>query len=398
METEASNDHNSGITSIVSDLYKLRTIEHSSLDQAKKYVKAQHIISSVTQKLLIRNNYVAFRPMWEELHDRMVYYYDYLNKSNLNKSMPLFRETLHNEVVKWWLECKSRGKLSSTLLHFDTHDDMGLPSTSKYLLKGGSLYEEGIKNGACGQIYWPITCILLSKAVDHVVWCTPKWIYDDDASYDQVLVCWKDGDDFVYLRDMDQPKDKYRMKSDVVLVKGPINDSKEYSFYHPHRFDRVKSNTKKEWTKLSKMIDDKKFILDIDLDFFVTNGDKISQKEYKDNFSDIESVGRIHGLPGVITPRATYDDPHSKEVIKALNKEAKFIHARVDKFLEGLSILQDKGIVPSCISLSDSAPSFMSGDTSRAVFTNQYTPKYFIPFLHSLLLSGLHGLYGNKFK
>jgi len=399
METEASSDYNNGVASIVSDLYKLRQIEHSSTKQATKYSKAFTIMTRVTQKLLVRDNYVAFRPMWEELHDRMVYYYEYLNESNLSKAMPLFRETLHNEVVKWWLECKTRGKLASTLLHFDTHDDMGLPTTSKYLLKGGSLYEEGVKDGACGQIYWPVTCILLSKAVDHVVWCTPKWIYDDDVGYDQVLVCWKDGDDFVYLRDKDQSKDKYRMDSDVALVKGPVQDDKDkYKFYHPHRFNRVKSHSKGGWTKLSKIVDEKKFILDIDLDFFVTNGDKISQKEYRDNFSDIESTGRVHGLPGILVPRATYDDPHSKEVIKALNKEAKLIHKRVNKFLEGLGSMKDKGMVPSCISLSDSAPSFMSGDTSRAVFTNQYTPKYFIPLLHGLLISGLHSLYGNKFK
>lgn len=398
METEATSEYNIGISSIVSDLYKLRQIEHSTSDISKKYSKASVIIKQVTQKLLDRNNYVAFRPMWDELHDRMVYYYSYLNEKNLEKSMPLFRETLHNEVVKWWLECKSRGKLSSTLLHFDTHDDMGLPSTSKYLLKNGSLYEEGIKDGACGQIYWPITCILLSKKIDHVIWCTPKWIYDDDEGFDQALVCWKYEDDIVYLRDKNQPKDNYRMKSDVVLIKGPLkNDDKKYSFYHPHRLDRVKSYTKRGWTKLSKIIDDKKFILDIDLDFFVTNGDKISHKEYKNNFSDIESTGRVHGLPGIIIPRATYDDPHSKKIIKELNKEAKFIQKRVDKFIEGLSSLKDKGIIPCCISISDSAPSFLSGDTSRAVFTNQYTPKYFIPFLHSLLLSELHRLYGNKF-
>jgi len=396
METEANNDYNNGIGIIVKDLYKLRQIEHSTIDESKKYSKSKTIIRNVTQNLINTNNYVAFRPMWEELHDRMVYYYEYLNNSNLNKSMPLFRETLHNDVVQWWLECKNKGKLSSTILHFDTHDDMGLPSTSKYLLKNGSLYEQGIKDGSCGQIYWPITCILLSKAVDHVIWCTPKWVYDDDGSYEQTLICEKDTDEFVYLRDKTQPKDNYRMKSDVLLV-NDINDSKKYKFYSFHHFDRVKSSTQKGWNKLSKKIKKSTFILDIDLDFFVTNGDKISNKKYKEDYDDIESIGRVHEVPGIIIPRATYDDPYSKKVIKDLNKETKLIHKRIDIFLKGLKTLKDKNIVPSCINISDSAPSFLSGNISRAVFTNQYTPKYFIPLLYSLLIQGLHDLYGKTF-
>ena len=396
METEANNDYNNGIGIIVKDLYKLRQIEHSLIDESKKYSKSKTIIKNVTQNLINTNNYVAFRPMWEELHDRMVYYYEYLNNSNLNKSMPLFRETLHNDVVQWWLQCKNKGKLSSTILHFDTHDDMGLPSTSKYLLKNGSLYEQGIKDGSCGQIYWPITCILLSKAVDHVIWCTPKWVYDDDGSYDQTLICEKDTDEFVYLRDKTQPKDNYRMKSDILLV-NDINDSKKYKFYSFHHFDRVKSSTQKGWNKLSKKIKKSTFILDIDLDFFVTNGDKISNKKYKEDYDDIESIGRVHEVPGIIIPRATYDDPYSKKVIKDLNKETKLIHKRIDIFLKGLKTLKDKNIVPSCINISDSAPSFLSGNISRAVFTNQNTPKYFIPLLYSLLIQGLHDLYGKTF-
>lgn len=408
METEESSDYNIGISSIVKDLYKLRCLE---CGKEVRYKKAQAIIASVTDKLIKRQNYVAFRPMWEELHDRMVYYYNYLNIENLEKSIPLFRETLHNDVVKWWLECKQRGKLGSILLHFDTHDDMGLPASSKYLLKEGSLYEEGIHNGSCGQIYWPVTCILLSKGVHHVVWCNPKWVYDDDNGFEQTLVCWKKGDEFSYLRDKKENKDKFRI-DDITLVK-KISDmdlsKAKCKFQHPHRLDRLKLHDKQGWKKLGKMISgtssgertsqrSAKFVLDIDLDFFVTNGDKISLTEYKKNFSDIESHSRVHDMPGVLMPRASYDDPKSIEIIKLLNKEVKIIRKRVDTFLDGLEYLSDHGMVPSCINISDSAPSFFSGDSSKAVFTNQYTPKYFVPLLHVLLIDGLHEIYGkNKF-
>lgn len=397
MQTEANDEYNNGIGIIVSELYNLRKIEHSNIPISKKYSKAKPIIKRVTKKLIDVHNYVSFRPMWEELHDRMVYYYEYLNNINLNKSMPLFRETLHNEVVKWWLRCKSKGKLASTLLHFDTHDDMGLPSTSKYLLKNGNLCEKGVKDGACGQIYWPVTCILLSKSIDHVIWCTPKWVYDNDGSYEQTLICDKKTDEFLYLRDKKQPKDNYLLENSVLIVDDITDNKKKYKFYFSHKLDRIKSYNQKGWNKLRKAIDNNKFVLDIDLDFFVTNGDKVSRKEYKDNFNDIESTGRVHGLPGIVVPRTMYNDSYSIKIIKKLNKEVELIHERIEIFLKGLKKLKDKNIIPSCINISDSTTSFLSGDISKAVFTNQYTPKYFVPILYNLLIEGLHDLYGKKF-
>ena len=400
MNTEASANYNKDVSSIVSKLYSLRCIECSSISMKNKYNKAFLFIKNITQELINKHNYLLYRPMWEDLHDRMVYYYDYLNKENLSKSIPLFRETLHNDVVKWWLECKNIGKLAPTILHFDTHDDMGLPGSSKYLLHKGKLYEKGVKEGACGQIYWPITCILLSKEVDHVIWCTPKWIYDDDNGFDQTLVCWKAQDEFIYIREKNQPKDNFRLKDDIVLMSEDdmSNIDDKCKFRHDHSFDRVKTHGKRGWNKLEKIITTKKFILDVDLDFFVTNGDKVSMKEYKKEFNDIESHGRIHTTPGILTPRAVYDDPKSEIVVKLLNREEKLITKRIEKFLSGLSQLKSQGIIPCCINISDSTPSFFSGNIERAVFTNEYTPKYFVPYIHTILINGLHKIYGKLFK
>ena len=67
--------------------------------------------------------------------------------------MPLFRVTLHNEMIVWWIKAKNIDKLKGPLIHFDTHDDMGEPgSTDNLLLSDGSLDTDGIMKGACGQI------------------------------------------------------------------------------------------------------------------------------------------------------------------------------------------------------------------------------------------------------
>jgi|TARA_B100001094_G_C18165254_1_gene791670 hypothetical protein len=397
METEENSDYNKGIAPIVKILYNLRTIEHSQESIGNKYKQAKPLLEKVTDKLMATKNFLAYRPMWEELHDRMVYYYNYCNEENFDKPIPFFSVSLHNEAVPLWLKVKKVGKLSNVLVHFDTHDDMGLPEKSECLLKeDGSLDEQGMMNGSCGQIYWPVTCLLMSKGVDTIVWGMPKWVYDDDNHFKQTLVCDKK-DEFRYIRSSKENKDNFLLEPDVEIVKPKnMKDSSKYKLYHPHTFCRLKLYNASGWKKLEKIISkvpDKKFVLDIDLDFFVTNGDKVSMKEYKENFDDIESTGRVHYVPGMTTPRETYNDQDSIDCNKDLLNELKLVKKRVEVFLEGLAILKSKGIKPCCIDISDSAPSFFSGDTSRAVFTNQYTPKYFVPVLHMWLKKGFKKLY-----
>ena len=153
MLTEHTDEYNKGVKPIIETLYQLRCIECSRNEMSKKYKKAQPLLDSVLEKLMTRNDFLLFRPMWDELHDRMVYYYDYLNKRNLSNNIPLFCTTLHNEAVKWWLAAKKRNKFSGTLIHFDTHDDMGLPDTSEYLLKNGKTLNE-IANSENKEPIW----------------------------------------------------------------------------------------------------------------------------------------------------------------------------------------------------------------------------------------------------
>lgn len=394
METEATDKYNKGLSEITDMLYSLRRVEFSSQSAVAKYNEAYPLIRSVTSLLAAKKNFLLFRPMWEELHDRMVYYYDFLNKENLDQKIPLFRDTLHNELVKWWLKCKKCS--SHTLIHFDTHDDMGLPNDPYQVLKkDGTLNEDGISKGSCGKIFWPVTCMLLSKGVNHVIWAMPKWAYDDNAGFDQVLV--QDGQGLIYLRDPGQKTDKFRIAGDVEIAeKGVLEKKSKFKFYHPHRLDRMHMHTAASWKKLGSAIKGPGFILDIDLDYFVCNGDKYPLAEYKKDFDDLESDGRVHGVPGAVTPRTVYSDDVGKQYVKNLNNEMSSIKKRIDTFLSGLYALQKMGLAPSCISISDSTPSFFSGNSLRAVFTNQYTPKYFVPIIHTLLIAGLREIYGKN--
>lgn len=393
IETESTDIYNKDLDTITSELYSLRKLEFSNSSTSSKYMIAKSKIQKITELLFEKNNFLLYRPMWEELHDRMVYYYDFLNEKNLEEKIPLIRETLHNEVVKWWIECKNKGIIKGPLVHFDTHDDMGIPTNPRQLMnKNGKLKECGVKKGACGKIYWPVTCLLLSKCIDQVVWAMPKWIYDDNAGFDQYLV-WDKNEEMYYVRPKGQKKDNFIIEGDIEIQGKDEIYNKDYLFFHKHRFDRLKIADITGWKNLRKTIKGNKFILDIDLDFFACNGDKRSLKSYKINFDDLESENRVHGVPGVTTPREVYSDPKSIQCIKDLNKEMKSITNRIKIFLKGLKYLKEQGITPCCIDISDSAPSFFSGNPSRGVFTNQYTPKYFVPIIHFLLISGFQKLY-----
>jgi len=393
MTTEANDKYNKGLAEITSSLYELRKIEYSSRSMKYKYEKSRPIADKVTKLLLKKKNFLLYRPMWDELHDRMVFYYDYRNKKGLSQDLPIFSTTLHNEAVRWWLRYQKKGHLSNTLVHFDTHDDMGLPDTYKGLLTAkGKLDYNNMMKGSCGMIYWPVTCMLLSKGVDNVIWCLPSWVYDTNFSTDeQALVHYRKEDRFAYIRPEDGKKDKFAYEVELVPDLEKTNDM---SFYQPHEFSRLKVTNPKGWDRLSHAIgDNDRFILDIDLDFFVTNGDSYSKEEYKHDFGDIESTGRVHSTPGITAPRAAYEDKESQKVIKKLNKEFGLVKKRVNIFLTGLKVLKRRGQIPCCISIADSAASFFSGSTLRAVWTNSYTPKYFVPALRYLLEDGLKKIY-----
>lgn len=63
---------------------------------------------------------------------------------------------------------------------------MGLPPSTKGLLTtDGKINTYGIMNGSCAKIFWPVTCLLLAKGTDSVIWAMPPWVYDDNAGFNQ---------------------------------------------------------------------------------------------------------------------------------------------------------------------------------------------------------------------
>lgn len=377
---------------IIKILTKLRNIENSKMSDVKKLQHANPLLTK-TLKMLINSsigiNFLQHRPLWNELHDRMAYYYPILNNIQLKKSknkeyIPLFRTILHNDVVDYWYKFmnNSTKNTPSIHLHFDTHDDMNTPMNPQKILKD--------KIPTCNKINYPVTCMLLSKKIDNLFWLMPEWVYDTDIHLKQILHL-NTNNELYYLR-VKQQRDPFLFKEEVKNIKRNPNKSE---FSHEFSFSRIHTEKLSGFNKIIKYIDNTpaKFILDIDLDYFTTNGKKVSVNQYKKTFDDLSSTYRASISEESGYPRDTLFLGEKDKHEELLIEETKQIKKRVGIFIEGLKLLKKHKITPAIINISDSTSVLLDGHLRDATFTNAYTPKYFVPYIHHLLIPQLLKLY-----
>lgn len=311
-------------------------------------------------KLRGSREFVLYKNLWNAVHGQTVSYYSHANTLALEKPIPHFHVVRHHAMMAHWKALKDRGRLPRTIVHVDTHPDMNMA-----------------KDGSCHEIGAAVTCFLnlwrgeQVGATDlTVVWVIPAWIYDV-LDEDMPVVLTKRGFHRRTARNEDRYMDFPLLKRELIETDVPFVFSKVRT---GPQLDRALSRTGEP------------YILDVDLDYFACNGNPTKRKTYKRILGndDVASHGRVLNYPGVRSPRHMGDDRFSRRVTRQLDQEAQLIRKRVKDFTRMIDTLPR----PDVVNLSDSChvdDSKGFDDPLDVIYTNAYTPTYFVPWIRAHL-------------
>lgn len=361
----------------------------------KDIKKFEKNISKMYDKLRKRDKIGTDQNLWIELYFQSTYLYLHLKKIG---DIPITIVTKHNHILPFYMR-KKISKLNTTILHFDTHPDMNMVKQSGIL---PTLYEKFLKTKndkyitKAQDIVWDIgsaiSGVLMTTGPQNYIWCMPEWVPD---SYMNIPYSIKYNKEEVLLITNDE-KYKDEPLCDLVYSSKKFEDNK--NIY-------AKVQTGKEFKSkgykntLNKLIDilgkNEEYILDIDLDYFVCNGQKFEKEEYFKEPYDLVSKNRTKTIiVNEDNPRDTTENTQElKKYNDMLKKELYEIKKRVSKFFRLIAGLKKRGYIPSHISISDSTNLEFSELCHCNSVSNGYVPKYFALFLNRKIQKGLRKLF-----
>jgi hypothetical protein len=156
-----------------------------------------------------------------------------------------------------------------------------------------------------------------------------------------------------------------------------------------------KISNKQIANKIIYVIGKKQFILDIDLDYFTSNGVKMDKDKYLKDPYDVASIKRVKKIVlNEDNPRNFYEG--SKEIRKYqedLEEEISLINKRIKRFLSLLNTLKNEGYTPSYISVCDSTNIAFSKCYNCNSRNNGYVSQNLALMINRKIHEGLKELY-----
>jgi hypothetical protein len=323
-----------------------------------------------------------FYDFFNELNDRYTFYYRFMNENNLvfgkhnNKKIPFFQISKHHHAVEWiYKNIKSE---IGTILHVDSHADSNSMindlNFTKKCIKTNDFSNKNLER-IYKSILDPGTVIIPMIAPyeknNGIIWVTPNWVTEPFCKSDNVIttsynICSNDGKCPSLFDYSDYNKKK-------------INNNTDLSF------KMITSNLKNKSKILNEISNN--YILNIDLDYFVTFGG-----EYSSESSD-----------GISHHRLLFDHGYFMKIQDNVEEQKKFkfeiehIRKRIDKFLELIIDLKNKNIIPELVIICDSTKVNFTNEElgqefygyCRPELTNEFTPKYLTFWLHNTILRNL---------
>jgi hypothetical protein len=372
----AKKDYDKFINSFSKDIVKLNK-NHS-----------EKLFKKLLNLLFKRKKFAIDQHLWEMLYYQSVYFYK--NPSKI-KNIPIYYVTKHNQILSFYMTKKIH-KLNCTIIRFDTHSDLNdikdsgkLPFLyEKFLDTGNKKYIEKAQ-----EIVWDIgsakSGVIMATGAKDIIWCLPLWVPDKEITIEYFI---KENKNSLSLQSIDEGSE-FDMNRVNRIPNKYKDDVKIYK--------KVQINSKRNYLKKIKDLinkNDTEYILDIDLDYFVCNGDKFNKSYFKEPF-DLKSFYRTKTeYINQNIPRNTNDiSDELKHYENKLNKEIKKINKRIKEFISLLTYLKNHGLVPCLISMSDSSNAMFSDCINCNTISNGYVPSNLALYVHHRVVKKLKTLF-----
>lgn len=271
------------------------------------------------------------------------------------------------------------------ILHFDTHSDMNA-------IRGGQ-YLSNMNGRNAAQTVWDIGAamsgVLCSTGLRDLVWCMPEWVPDYPSRF--AFAYDRKENSFV------SPDQEAKRDSDFEF-KNKLGDNHTFRTYTKVRTGAM--TVREAVLALKRCIaPHRTFILDIDLDYFVCNGQRRNRDYFTDPI-DVKSTHRVIDAPLTNDSWPRNRKTESTKAFRALDREKRYIDRRIRHFLKVMNTLNRQGYRPALISVCDSSNVIgVSCGSSFSEFNsdnNGYVPDYFAMYIHTQIVYGLHRIYQSE--
>lgn len=391
--TEKMYNFEKTITKRISKLrwFETEVINNNTEINQKNYLENIRMINSIYYQTFNKlNSIVYMKQILDELSDRNTFYYRYMNEHKLHnmkfngKNIDVFRISKHHHAVEWVF--KNIKDEIGTILHVDSHADMNqIPNDVQFFTRcidNGDFTFSNLKRiydsvQDIGSVLVPM--VAPYRKNNGIIWLTPDWVKEPFCKSINKITTSYDYCRFVGKCPVNFPNNKMDF-----LKK--LNNSEDKTI------QMMTSNIKYSKKLIDEITDD--YILNIDLDYFVTWGNDNYLPDGCDAISDNRTVFD-HGYI------LKTDIKRVWKVEVQLQRELCIIRKRLDKFLIFIKTLKEYGKIPKLIIICDSTRVDFTNDELGQEFitlnetelVNEYTPKYLAFWLHNTMLRHLKLLF-----
>jgi len=423
---------------------KLRKIEYDFYDYLnnKGYVNKETIIEGIKLNECLKyfnNCYIQlmnnisfevalyqYNTFFYELHDRIVFYYNLMNKNIYFKKddIRIINVNKHHHAVNYINDIIKEEELPS-IITFDSHADMCSPYTGNYDKGYDGMFYDSVNN--VGSVHIPI--VLNYKKTNGIYWIVPDCY---SFSYARTKIQIKDNlsitrvDKLEILKEVKRNDNELSIQSnfnistneygqDIINKKSKLwikkqeieNKNIENKNIKVLKYPRpiVHTMTNLDYFDFYNEISEK-YILNIDLDYFISYGDKEKNDilNKKSNFGSEDQVtDNIYEIDFGFRNK-------KNKIISLLNNEIVSIRKKLDNFLLFIKKLKyDYNKIPKIIVLCDSSKVDFSlshtsvGEGSSGEFddncmTNSYLPKRYSFWLRNTIIENIKEVLNEEYN